>query len=117
MNMEVFETAYQWFMGLSENYGVNPFIFGAIYIGAIPFFTISVGFIVRNYRQGKPITIPVLTASACFVSAYVYLMIAGENVPWWVYAVVIAMLIYGGWSTYNKVRKQIIEEGTDEANV
>lgn len=105
--MEIVETAYQWFMGLSENYGVNPFIFGAIYVGAIPFFTISVGFIIRNYKQNKPITLPVLSASACFVSAYVYLMIAGENVPWWVYAVVIAMLIYGGWSTYNKIQKQV----------
>ena len=111
--MEIFEAAYQWFMGLSENYGVNPFIFGAIYIGAIPFFTISVGFIIRNYKQNKPITLPVLAASACFVSAYVYLMIAGENVPWWVYAVVIAMLVYGGWSTYNKVQKQI-QNGDDE---
>lgn len=108
--MELFETAYQWFMGLSENYGVNPFIFGAIYVGAIPFFTISVGFIIRNYQQNKPITLPVLTASACFVSAYVYLMIAGENVPWWIYAVVVAMLVYGGWSTYNKIRKQVKTE-------
>jgi hypothetical protein len=107
IHMELVETVYQWFMGLSANYGVNPFIFGAIYIGAIPFFTISVGFIVRNYKQNKPITIPVLCASACFVSAYVYLMIAGENVPWWVYAIVIAMLVYGGWSTYMKVRNQV----------
>tara|TARA_R100001143_G_scaffold63581_1_gene72412 strand:- start:19490 stop:19825 length:336 start_codon:yes stop_codon:yes gene_type:complete len=108
--MEIFESVYLWFMSLSENYGVNPFIFGAIYVGAIPFFTISVGFIIRNYKQNKPITLPVLTASACFVSAYVYLMIAGENVPWWVYAVVIAMLVYGGWSTYNKVQKQVQTE-------
>lgn len=108
--MEIVETTYQWFMGLSENYGVNPFIFGAIYVGAIPFFTISVGFIIRNYKQNKPITLPVLTASACFVSAYVYLMIAGENVPWWVYGVVVAMLIYGAWTTYNKIRKQLKTE-------
>jgi len=37
-------------------------------------------------------------------------MIAGENVPWWVYAIVVAMLVYGGWSTYNKVQKQIHTE-------
>jgi Na+/proline symporter len=108
--MEILDTAYQWFMGLSENYGVNPFIFGAIYIGAIPFFTISIGYIIRNYKQKKSITLPVLSASACFVSAYVYLMIAGENVPWWVYAVVVGMLVYGGWSTYNKVQNQVKNE-------
>lgn len=105
--MEFIDSLYQWFLGLSDQYGVNPFIFGAIYIGAVPFFTISVAWIVRNYKKNLSITLPVLSASACFVSAYVYLMIAGENVPWWVYAVVIGMLVYGGWSTYNKVKKQV----------
>jgi CHASE2 domain-containing sensor protein len=108
--MEILETLSSWFMGLGDQYGVNPFIFGAIYIGAIPIFTVSVAWIVRNYKKKRPITLPVLSASACFVSAYVYLMIAGENVPWWVYAVVIGMLVYGAWSTYNKVQNQIKEE-------
>ncbi|TVR34434.1 MAG: hypothetical protein EA390_02880 [Balneolaceae bacterium] len=108
--MEFIDSIYQWFLGLSDQYGVNPFIFGAIYVGAIPFFTISVAWIVRNYKKNVSITLPVLSASGCFVSAYIYLMIAGENVPWWVYAVVIGMLAYGGWSTYNKVRKQVKEE-------
>ncbi|MEX0944294.1 MAG: hypothetical protein WD513_02780 [Balneolaceae bacterium] len=108
--MELVRTAYDWFLSLSDNYGVNPFIFGSIYVGAIPFFTLSVAWIVRNYRSKKSITLPVLAASFCFVSAYLYLMIAGENVPWWIYAIVILMLIYGGWSTIKNVKKQIIKE-------
>lgn len=108
--MEWFQSLTNWFFSLSESYGVNPFIFGGIYIGAIPFFTISVAWIVRNYKKGSSIVFPVLSALFCFVSAYLYLMIAGENVPVWVYLVVIAMLIYGGWSTYRKVKTQIKEE-------
>lgn len=108
--MEIFDSIYNWFMSLSENYGVNPFIFGAIYAGAIPFFTISVAWIIRNYKKGVSIVAPVLSASFFFVSAYLYLMIAGENVPWWVYAVVIAMLIYGGWSTIRKVKVKVKDE-------
>ena len=108
--MEWFEAISEWFLSLGEQYGVNPFIFGAIYVGAIPFFTISVAWIVRNYKRRKPITLPVLSASGWFVSAYVYLIIAGENVPWWVYAFVMGMLAYGGRSTYNKIQKQITDE-------
>lgn len=108
--MEWIASLYDWFIGLSDEYGVNPFIFGAIYVGAIPFFTLSVAWIVRNYRQKKPIALPVLSASACFVSAYVYLLVAGENVPWWVYAVVVAMLLYGAWATFNKIKTQVNEE-------
>lgn len=108
--MEWVDSFIIWFMSLSDNYGVNPFIFGGIYVGAIPFFTLSVAWIVRNYKRGVSITIPVLCASFFFVSAYLYLMIAGENVPWWVYAIVILMLLYGAWATFQKVNKQIKEE-------
>jgi ABC-type Co2+ transport system permease subunit len=108
--MELFDHAYVWFMELGENYGVNPIIFGAIYVGAIPFFTISVGWLVRNYKTGKSIVLPVLTASFFFVSAYLYLIIAGKNVPVWVYGVVAAMLVYGGWSTYRSIKTKVSDE-------
>jgi len=109
--MEFLESFYTWFLSLSDNYGVNPFIFGGIYIGAIPFFTLSVAWIVRNYKKGFSIVTPVLLASLFFVSAYLYLLIAGENVPFWVYAVVILMLLYGGWSTFYKIKLRVKDEG------
>lgn len=108
--MDVFEQIYVWFITLGDQYGVNPIIFGVIYIGAIPFFTLSIAWLVRNYRKGLSIVLPVLSASFFFVSAYLYLMIAGENVPWWVYGIVLAMLLYGAWSAYGKVRKKIETE-------
>jgi len=108
--MEFLDNIYVWFMSLGENYGVNPLIFGAIYVGAIPFFTLSVGWLVRNYKNGSSIVLPVLSASFFFVSAYLYLMIAGKNVPFWVYGVVIAMLLYGAWSTYRSVKSKVKEE-------
>ena len=108
--MEFLDNIYVWFMSLGENYGVNPLIFGAIYVGAIPFFTLSIGWLVRNYKKGISIVLPVLFASFFFVSAYLYLMIAGKNVPFWVYGVVIAMLLYGAWSTYKNVKSKVKEE-------
>jgi hypothetical protein len=35
---------------------------------------------VRNYRQRKSLVLPVLSAGFCFISAYLYLIIAGRNV-------------------------------------
>ncbi len=108
--MEWFDVFYQWFMNLGDQYGVNPIIFGSIYVGAIPFFTLSIAWLVRNYRKGISIVFPVLSAALFFISAYLYLMIAGQNVPWWVYGLVVLMLLYGAWSTFKNVRKQINEE-------
>lgn len=105
----MWEAFTEWFLSLGANYGVNPFIFGGIYIGAIPFFSLSVGWLIRNYRRGKSITVPALLALFFFISAYLYLIVAGRNVPWWVYAVVVLMVVYGAYSTVKKIRKRVDE--------
>lgn len=93
-----------WFANLGRKYGVNPAIFGGIYVGAIPFFTLCVAWIIRNLRRKKSIVIPVLAASFFFISAYLYLLIVGRNIPAWVYVVIVAMLAFGVFSTVRKVR-------------
>ncbi|MEM8485678.1 MAG: hypothetical protein AAF564_09010 [Bacteroidota bacterium] len=99
-----------WFMGLGAQYGVNPIIFGSIYVGAIPFFTLSLGWFIRNLKQKKPIAIPALSAGFFFISAYLYLLIAGQNIPVWVYGVVALLIIFGVYTTVNKVRAQIAQD-------
>jgi len=93
-----------WFFGLGAEYGVNPLIFGGISVGAIPFFWLSVAWLVRNLRQGRSPFLPVLATSLCVLSAYIYLFIAGENLPLWVYALVIGLLGYSAYSTIQTVR-------------
>lgn len=103
----MWENLQNWFFSLGENYGVNPLIFGAIYVGAIPFFSFSIGWLIRNYRKGKSIALPALLAMFFFISAYIYLIFAGKNVPIWVYGVVVLLIILGAWSTLKKIRKQL----------
>ena len=98
-----------WFLSLGAEYGVNPLIFGAIYIGAIPFFSLSIGWLIKNYRNGKSIVLPALSAMFFFISAYIYLIFAGKNVPIWVYGVVVLLIVVGAYSTLQKVRRQIKE--------
>lgn len=102
-----FESIQSWFLSLGENYGVNPLIFGAIYVGAIPFFSFSIGWLIRNYRKGKSVVLPTLSAMFFFISAYIYLIFAGKNVPIWVYGVVVLLVVFGAWSTIRKVRTQL----------
>ena len=99
----------EWFLGLGEQYGVNPVLFGAIYVGAIPFFTLSIGWLIRNLRQKKPIVLPALSAGFFFISAYLYLIIVGENIPAWVYGFIAVLVLFGVYSTVKKVRQQAAE--------
>ncbi len=103
----MWEMIQQWFLDLGAKYGVNPLIFGAIYIGAIPFFSASVAWLIRNYRRGKSIVLPAISALFFFISAYIYLIFAGRNVPLWVYAAIVLLIIFGAYSTIKKVRKKI----------
>ncbi len=105
----MWETFTEWFLSLGKDYGVNPFIFGGIYIGAIPFFSLSIGWLIRNYRKGRSIVLPAMSATFFFISAYIYLIFAGKNVPVWVYVIVVGLVIVGAYSTLKKVRRQINE--------
>lgn len=93
-----------WFMGLGRTYGVDPVIFGSIYVATIPFFWGSVAWIVRNARCGRSITLP--ASSTCFfmVAAYIYPFWVGENLPMWTYLAVGGCIAYCGITTLRKVR-------------
>ena len=110
----------EWFLALGAEYGVNPYIFGGIYVGAIPFFILSIGWLVRNARAGKSTVLPTMLAGFFFVSAYIYLAIAGRNIPVWVWIFLAALIAYGAWSTIRDTRKKIAEakaEGQTEDTV
>ncbi|MDR8389713.1 hypothetical protein NC796_01105 [Aliifodinibius sp. S!AR15-10] len=100
--MEI-QVIHEWVMSLSANYNVNPYIFAAIYLGAIPFFTASVAWLIRNKRKNRPLTLPILSTGFWLTSAYLYLIIAGDNVPFWVYMVIFGLLGLGTYSTMKKI--------------
>ncbi len=99
-------------MGLGARYGVNPIVFGSIYVGAIPFFTLSIAWLARNLRRRRSIVAPLLSASFFFVSAYLYLIVVGRDIPVWVYLFIGGMVVFGAFSTLKKIRGQL-QEGED----
>ncbi len=104
---EFWDRAIVWFFGLGEQYGVDPIVFGSIYVGAIPLFALSVAWLIKAKRSGKPLTWPTFSAGFWFISSYLYLFIAGENIPWWIYAAVIALLGYAGFASYRNIQSKL----------
>ncbi len=104
--MEWWETFKEWFLSLGEKYQVNPFIFGGIYLGAIPFFFISLYWTIKNIKKKKSIVLPVLLTGFFFISAYLYLIISGKNIPAWVYVFIGLMVVYGIYSTVKKIKEK-----------
>ena len=102
--MHLWQIFKDWFLSLGEKYGVNPYIFGAIYVGAIPFFFLCLAWTIKNIRNKKTFVLPLLLTALFFVSAYLYLIIAGKNIPVWVYIFIGVVIFYGIYSTVKKIR-------------
>lgn len=96
-----------WFMGLGAQYGVNPYIFGTLYVGSIPFFFVSLAWLVKRKRAGESAILPMLATTLCFLSAYIYLAFVGKNVPTHIWIILAAFVVYGGWSTVRDVKRKI----------
>jgi steroid 5-alpha reductase family enzyme len=102
-----------WFMGLGAAYGVNPYIFGTIYVGAIPFFLGSIAWLVRRRKAKQSAVLPTLCAGFCFISAYLYLAVAGRGIPMWVWLFLAVLIAYGAWSTVRNVKRKSAEAEAD----
>ncbi len=104
------ETLLSWrdsIMALGAQYGVNPVIFAAIYIGAIPFFILSTGIAVKRIRARQSAVLPIMVAGLCFISAYLYLAIVGHGIPVWVWIMLGAIIAYGAWSAVRSFRAKV----------
>ena len=101
------EAIREWFLSLGTEYGVNPWIFGAIYVGAIPFFLASVGWVVKRARAGRSTVLPTMLAGFFFVSAYLYLAIAGRNIPVWVWIFLAVLIVWGAMAQVRNTRRKI----------
>lgn len=99
--MEVF---YNWFMNLGSNYGVNPVIFGLIYVGTIPIFLIFMAWGIKNIKNKTSPLFPFFICIICAISSYVYLILAGKNVSFWIYLIVSLMILYSIYSVINKIK-------------
>lgn len=102
--MEWWEAFKEWFLSLGNKYNVNPYIFGGIYIGAIPFFFLSLGWTIKKIRKKKSFVLPLFLTSFFFISAYLYLLFVGKNIPVWVYVFIGIMIAYGVYSTFMKIK-------------
>ena len=114
------ESINEWILAQGAQYNVNPYIFVAIYVGAIPFFLASIAWLVKRARAGRSTVLPTMLAGFFFVSAYLYLAIFGQDIPAWVWIFLAVLIAYGAWSQVRDTRRKIAaargEEGDPPAS-
>jgi hypothetical protein len=53
-------------------------------------------------------TLPIIATGLCVLSSYIYLFVAGENLPTWVYVLAVSVLGYSIYSASRTLGKRAV---------
>jgi hypothetical protein len=89
-----------------DNYSVNPVVFLVIYFVSVPFFYYSLFRMIRALAKG--LGNEIMLWSAIFLCAnvapFLYVLVFGRNLPWWVYGIIALLIGQGVFSLVRKLR-------------
>jgi hypothetical protein len=92
-----------WIVALGQKHEVDPLLLGSLYLVSKVCFITFLGWVIKNLRSKRTIMVPLLLASVSFSLPYLYLVIAGRNIPVWVYVFIVLMFVYGGFTIWKKI--------------
>jgi hypothetical protein len=89
-----------------EHYGVNPVIFLVIYLTSGPFFYYSLFRVVQALakKHGKEALLWSAVFLCATIAPFMYVLVFGRNLPWWVYGIIALLIGYGIFSLIRKLR-------------
>ena len=92
---------------IRAEHAVNPYVFLLLLVICAPFFYFSAYRLFRALAARKPD--PIIRWSSVFLAAtavpYLYVLVFGRNLPWWVYLVIVLLLGQGVFSLVRKLRR------------
>jgi hypothetical protein len=91
-----------------ENYGVDPVAFLIIYLASAPVFYFSIFRMVRALAKGlrNEITLWSMVFLAATAAPFLYVLLFGRNLPWWVYVVIGLLIAQGVYSLVRRLTKK-----------
>ena len=99
----------EYYITLGKKYSVDPFVFFAIHVLATPPFLVCVAWLIKNIKKRKSILFPIAFALLFFNAANIYVILAGKNIPIWIYSIIGLMTLFSGYVTYRKIKKKVTE--------
>jgi hypothetical protein len=99
--------AIEWLGSLGEEYGVDPLVYAILYVGAAPFFFGSLAWLIHRLRRHESALVPALSAAFFFGLPALYVIVAGRDLPAWVYLVLAGLAAFGAVATVRRVRNAL----------
>ncbi len=100
--------------GARENYHVDPIVFLVIFLASAPVFYYSLFRMIRALARHARTEIAFWsTVFLCAVVApFLYVLLFGRNLPWWVYAIIGLLIAQGVLSLIVKLRGKSTSDAT-----
>jgi hypothetical protein len=96
--------AIEWLGGLGEEYGVDPLVYAILYVGAAPFFFGSLAWLIRRLVRHESPVAPAVSTAFFFSLPTLYVLVAGRDLPGWVYLVLAGLTAIGAVAAVRRVR-------------
>ncbi|WP_158796116.1 hypothetical protein [Pedobacter sp. L105] len=93
---------------------LNPWLFGAFYLLSKILFLSFLGWAIKNLRQKTSVLLPLLLAALGYSIPYLYLIIAGKNIPFWIYLVISLIYLFSAWSIRAKLKSARLQSETND---
>ena len=89
-----------------DNYNVDPIVFLVIYLISAPVFYYSLFRMIRAFarRRGNEAVLWSAVFLCAVVAPFVYVLLFGRNLPWWVYGIIALLIAQGVFSWAMKSR-------------
>ncbi|MAA73715.1 MAG: hypothetical protein CMN28_03300 [Salinisphaeraceae bacterium] len=89
---------------------VDPLVFIGIYLITTPPFIFVSGWLLHSLRKKKPLEVLLFLWGLLYCAPYIYVLIEGDNLAWWMYAAMTVLLTGGIGISALGLRRRLREE-------
>ncbi len=100
-------TLWNHILALGRQHGVNPWVFGVLYLIHHPLFWGTVAWLAARVRRHRPIGALIPLAVFFWFLPYLYVFLFGHALPWWAYALALLLVSLGAPHAVKEVRRRL----------
>ncbi len=97
----------EWLNNIEKTYGVNPYIFGVIYLAGILPFWFSIFKVIKSLKEGNKNKAMFwgIILGIIIILPFGYVLIFGKNIPLYIWVVFGLVIVFSVFSTISRIRK------------
>lgn len=92
---------------VGARYGVDPWLFAALYLAHHPLFWGTMAWLAARVRARKPVRAVAALGVFFWFLPYTYVFVFGRGLPAWVYALAGAAVLAGGGHALRELRRRL----------